>query len=188
MIRLATPADAAGVHAIYAPVVRDTAISFEYEEPSVEEMARRISHVLESGYPWLIADVDGEVGGYAYGSPFRARKAYDWTSEVSVYVHPGHHRRGLGRALYGKLLHVLGLQGYRSAYGVATAPNPSSEGLHRAMGFELVGRFPRVGHKLGAWHDVVCWHIELGSGDGPPGVIRRLGEVIGEVGLGIPGS
>jgi len=187
-IRLATSADAPGVHAIYAPVVRDTAISFEYEEPTMEEMGRRISHVLGSGYPWLIADVGGEVGGYAYGSSFRTRKAYDWTTEVSVYVHPEHHRRGLGRALYAKLLRILELQGYRSAYGVATAPNASSEGLHRAMGFELVGRFPRVGFKFGTWHDVICWHIELGPGDGMPGAIRPLDEVLAEVGLGAPAA
>jgi L-amino acid N-acyltransferase YncA len=183
-IRLARPTDAGGVHAIYAPVVRDTAISFEYEEPSVAEMARRISGVLSSGYPWIVSDDAGEIAGYAYASSFRTRRAYDWTTEVSVYVHPDHHRRGLGRALYAKLFEILTLQGYRSAYGVATAPNAGSEGLHRAMGFELVGRFPRVGFKFDRWHDVICWHRALGPEDDRPGEIRSLSEVLGEAGLG----
>lgn len=166
------------MRAIYGPIVRDTAISFEYEEPTSEEMARRITNVLTSGYPWLIAAADGEIAGYAYASSFRTRRAYDWTAEVSVYVSPTHHRRGLGRALYGKLLTILEQQGYRSAYGVATAPNPSSEGLHRAMGFEVVGRFPRVGFKFGEWHDVICWHIALGAQARDPGPVRLLSDVL----------
>jgi len=183
-LRLARPDDAPGVRAIYAPVVRDTAISFEYEEPSVEEMARRIAGVLASGYPWIVQDDGGEIAGYAYASAFRTRRAYDWTTEVSVYVHPAHHRRGVGRRVYSKLFEVLTLQGYRSAYGVATAPNPGSEGLHEAMGFELVGRFPRVGFKFGRWHDVICWHLALGPADDDPGPIRPLDAVLGEAGLG----
>lgn len=134
-LRLATPGDAAGVRAIYAPVVRDTAISFEFEEPSIEEMARRIGGAFAAGYPWIVSESEGVIGGYAYASAFRTRRAYDWTTEVSVYVHPDQHRRGVGRELYAKLFEILTLQGYRSAYGVATAPNEGSEGLHRAMGF-----------------------------------------------------
>lgn len=183
LIRLAGPADATGVHAIYAPVVRDTAVSFEYEEPSVEEMARRITGVLASGYPWIVWQDGSDIAGYAYGSAFRTRRAYDWTTEVSVYVDPDHHRRGVGRSLYAKLFEILTLQGYRSAYGVATAPNPGSEGLHEAMGFELVGRFPRVGFKFGRWHDVICWHLALGPRDDEPRTIRRVDEVLGEAGL-----
>ena len=183
-LRLATPDDAAGVHAIYAPVVRETAISFEYDEPTVDEMARRIATVLASGFPWIVAEVAGAVGGYAYASAFRTRRAYDWTTEVSVYVRPDQHRRGLGRTLYAKLFEILTLQGYRSAYGVATAPNPGSEGLHEAMGFELVGRFPRVGFKFGRWHDVICWHLALGPRDDEPGTIRSVDEVLGDAGLG----
>lgn len=182
-MRLAAPTDAAGVLSIYAPVVRDTAISFEYEEPSLEEMARRIVGVDASGYPWIVQERGGEIAGYAYASSFRTRRAYDWTTEVSVYVHPDHQRRGVGRALYAKLFEILTVQGYRSAYGVATAPNAGSEGLHEAMGFELVGRFPRVGFKFGRWHDVICWHLALGARDDGPGVIRPVAEVLGEVGL-----
>lgn len=179
-IRLATADDAPAVHAIYAPIVRDTAISFEWGAPTIEEMAARIDKVLADGFPWLVAEADGEVGGYAYASRFRSRAAYDWTAEVSVYVDGRRHRRGIGRAVYGRLLRVLEAQGFRSAYGVATASNPGSEALHRSLGFEQVGSFPRVGFKFGAWHDVVVWRIALGPEDGAPDPIRPLSDVMRE--------
>jgi L-amino acid N-acyltransferase YncA len=182
-IRLATPRDAGAVQAIYAPIVRDTAISFEYEAPTVEEMLRRMEAVSAAGYPWLVADASGEVVGYAYGSAFRTREAYDWTTEVSVYLHAEHARMGIGRAIYARLLRVLELQGYKSAYGVATAPNPSSEALHRALGFEQVGYLARVGFKFREWHDVICWHIGLGPAGEAPGAIRPVRGVLDEAGV-----
>jgi L-amino acid N-acyltransferase YncA len=177
-IRLATPDDAPAVHAIYAPFVRDTAISFEYEVPAVEEIRARMERVLADGFPWLVAESESTVDGYAYASAFRTRKAYQWSVETSIYIHPQRHRRGLGRALYGRLLELLELQGYRSAYGGATAPNPASEGLHRSMGFERVGYQPRVGYKLGAWHDVVWWRKALGPEGEPPGQILTVAQVL----------
>ncbi|MGD2045315.1 MAG: GNAT family N-acetyltransferase [Gemmatimonadota bacterium] len=182
-LRLATAADAPAVRDIYAPSVRDTAISFEYDVPTVEEMGRRMEAVRSAGYPWLVAKTAGQVSGYAYASAFRDRKAYDWTTEVSVYVHADHARRGIGRTIYGTLLRVLELQGFRSAYGVATAPNPASEALHGALGFERVGYFPRVGFKFDVWHDVICWHIGLGSEGGSPGEIRPVAEVLEAAGV-----
>lgn len=177
-IRLATPDDAPAVHAIYAPVVRDTAISFEYEVPSVGEMRARIERVLASGFPWLVAESEDALSGYAYASALRPRKAYQWAAEASVYIHPEYQRRGVGRALYARLLRLLELQGYRSAYGVATAPNPASEALHLAAGFEQVSYLPRVGYKLGAWHDVVWWRKALGPEDAPPGEILPVAQVL----------
>lgn len=182
-MRLASALDAHAVLEIYAPIVRDTAISFEYDVPTAGEIARRIDDVAGAGYPWLVAESAGRVVGYAYGSAFRSRKAYDWATEVSVYVHPDQAGKGVGSSLYGKLLRILELQGFRSAYGVATAPNPASEGLHRALGFEQVGRFPRIGFKLGAWHDVVCWHIALGREDDAPGAIRPVRDVLEAAGV-----
>jgi L-amino acid N-acyltransferase YncA len=179
-IRLATPDDAQGVQAIYAPFVRDTPISFEYDEPTIADMRGRIERVLADGYPWLVAESEGAVGGYAYASAFRTRKAYAWSCETSIYIHPEHHRRGVGRALYARLLRLLELQGYRSAYGGATAPNPASEGLHLAMGFEQVGYLPRVGFKDGKWHDVIWWRVDLGPQDAPAGRIRPVREVLAE--------
>lgn len=177
-IRPATPDDAAAVHRIYAPIVEETAISFEYEVPSESEIRRRIEHVLTEGFPWLVAATEDGIVGYAYGSRFRTRRAYDWAAEVSVYVDADARGRGVGRRLYERLMRILELQGFRSAYGVATAGNPSSEALHRALGFAEVGRLPRVGYKLGAWHDVIYWHLGLGSPDRAPTEIRRAEEVL----------
>lgn len=183
MVRLATVADAEEILAIYGPVVRDTAISFEWDVPPVTEIAARIRKTLDDGYPWLVYEEDGAVAGYAYGSRFRNRTAYDWTVEVSVYVRAECRGRGVGRRLYERLLGVLEELGFRTAIGVATAPNPGSEALHAALGFSQVGRLPKVGHKAGAWHDVVCWSKSLepeslGSDDAPPTALRRVQDVL----------
>lgn len=180
-IRPATPDDAAAILAIYRPVVQETAISLEWAVPTLMEVQGRISTVLADGFPWLVAADDGDVIAYAYASRFRSRTAYDWTAEVSVYVSEDRQRRGTGRAIYGRLLRVLGLQGFHSAYGFATAPNPGSEKLHRSLGFTEVGRFSRVGYKFDKWHDVICWYKPLRHGSGIPGTIRPLSEALAEV-------
>ena len=117
VIRLADEGDAAAVLAIYAPYVRDTAISFEAEPPAAEEMGRRIRSVLEQA-PWLVCERDGEVIAYAYAARFHARAAYQWIVEVTVYVHRAHQRTGVGRALYVALLEALRLQGFRAVVGI----------------------------------------------------------------------
>ena len=159
-IRLATPADGAAVAAIYAPVVRDTAISFEVDPPDAREMAARIATTLPAR-PWLVAEADGRVVGYAYAGAHRARAAYDWSVEPSVYLAEGARGRGLGRALYTALFAVLRAQGFASAYAGATLPNDASVGLHRAMGFETVGVYRRAGFKHGRWHDVWWGGLDL---------------------------
>lgn len=159
-VRLATEDDAEAVQSIYAPIVRDTAISFETEPPSVAEIRQRIVSTLER-LPWIVYDSNGRVRGYAYASPFRARAAYQWSVEVSVYVEPGSHRSGVGRALYVSLLERLRDQGYFNAYAGMTLPNPASAGLHRALGFEPVGVFRNAGFKFGAWHDVGWYQLSL---------------------------
>ncbi|MFU0819643.1 MAG: hypothetical protein ACFWT3_01005 [Pseudomonas lundensis] len=106
-VRVATPADASDIQAIYAPMVLDTVISFELTPPTVDEMAARIAATLPT-YPYLVAEMDGKVVGYAYASQHRAREAYRWSVDVTVYVDPSVHRKGVGRALYQQLLPVLG--------------------------------------------------------------------------------
>lgn len=175
-IRLATPDDAAQIQAIYAPVVRETAISFEWEPPSVEEMRRRVESTLAKGYPWLVLDHSGEILGYAYGSTHRERVAYRWSAEVSVYIHPAWHRRGIGRALYASLFEVLRLQGFRNAFAGATQPNPGSVALHEAMGFQEIGLFRRIGYKFGKWHDVRWWGLALGEHPAEPPLPLSLDE------------
>lgn len=153
MIRLATPADAAAMAALYAPCVTDTAISFELVPPSADEMAARVARTLPR-WPWLVREEGGELLGYAYAGPFAERPCYRWSVTTSVYVHPGHHRRGIGRGLYAALLGLLAEQGFRSAYAGITLPNEASMHLHRSMGFTPVGVYHDAGHKLGRWHDV----------------------------------
>jgi phosphinothricin acetyltransferase len=158
-VRAATPADAAGCAAIYAPYVRETAISFELEPPSAEEIAARI----DAAHAWLVAEEDARVIGYAYAGPFQARPAYARTCEVTVYVDRDRTGRGVGRVLYAELLARLQERGFRVAVAIIALPNAASEALHRASGFELVGVLRGVGFKHGAWHDVAYLQRTLGS-------------------------
>src|SRR5438045_3568564 len=138
MIRLARAADGARVAEIYSPAVTERATSFELEAPDATEMSQRIVACLER-MPWLVAEDDGNVVGYAYASPHRTRLAYQWSVEVSAYVDERAQRRGVGRGLYEALFRVLVLQGFRNAYAGITLPNAASEGLHRRLSFTQHG-------------------------------------------------
>jgi len=163
-LRLASPADGAAVAALYAPYVRDTSITFEYEVPDGAEFGRRIETVLKLA-PWLLAVESGPGGetllGYAYGGTWRTRVAYRWVVETAVYVDKRQHRRGIGRALYGALLDLLRLQGFCRALGGITIPNPESIALHEKLGFTHVGTYPKCGFKYGTWWDVGFWDVGL---------------------------
>jgi len=165
-IRDATAADAAACGAIYAHYVEHTTATFEEVAPSAEVMAARIASAQER-HAWLVAERDGVVVGYAYGGPFKARSAYRWSCEVSVYLDPSARGAGLGRTLYAVLLARLEALGMRMACGGVTLPNDPSEALHRALGFEPVGTYRRIGWKHDAWRDVRWFQKPLG-GDGPP--------------------
>lgn len=164
-IRMAVVDDAAAMLDIYAPVVRASAISFEYEPPTLGEFADRVRAIGET-HPWLVYD-DGGVAGYAYATTWRARAAYAWTAETTVYVRADRHRRGVGRALYRSLLACLELAGHRLAIGGITLPNAASVGLHEACGFTLAGVHRACGQKLGGWHDVAFYERPLGPRDAP---------------------
>ncbi|HDS1679003.1 TPA: N-acetyltransferase [Pseudomonas putida] len=161
-IRIASSEDAVAIQAIYAPIVLHTAISFEEVAPSEEEMRQRIETTLHT-YPYLVALQDGRVVGYAYASQHRARAAYRWAVDVTVYVAEGQRRSGIGRQLYDVLLPVLKQLGYRSAYAGISLPNQGSVGLHERLGFQHIGTFPQVGFKLNAWHDVGYWRFDFGD-------------------------
>jgi phosphinothricin acetyltransferase len=152
--------DAAAVAAIYAPYVTETSISFEETAPSTEEMAARIAK-CQTRWQWLVGEVDGVVVGYAYGSQHRERHAYRWSVEVSAYVDPQQHRKGIGRVLYEALLPELADKGFCNAYAGITMPNEPSVKLHTAMGFTSIGIFRSVGWKFGRWHDVAWFQREL---------------------------
>jgi phosphinothricin acetyltransferase len=168
-VRDATPADAEACAAIYAPYVSETAISFETEPPTAAQMADRIAATLRT-HAWVVLEDDGHVVGYAYGSQHKERAAYRWSCEVSVYLEQGRRRRGAGRALYEALFDRLAARGYRTLVAGMTLPNPASEGLHRALGFEPIGVSRRIGWKHGAWRDVAWVQRPIGpdDADAPP--------------------
>ena len=159
--------DAAACAAIYAPSVTHGVASLEQAAPDATELGRRIDQVT-AGYPWLVAELDGVVAGYAYASQHRARASYRWSADVTVYVSGTDHRRGVGRALYGRLFERLTEQGYYEACAGITLPNDASVGLHESLGFCPVGVYRNIAFKFGAWRDVGWWQKTLR--DHPPGV------------------
>jgi L-amino acid N-acyltransferase YncA len=163
MIRDVDPAhDAGACAAVYAPFVRETVISFEEQPPDEREFAARIERTTRT-HPWLVAEVDGELAAYAYARPHRDRAAYRWAADVAVYVSRPHHRRGVGRALYGALMPLLARQGLLVACAGVTLPNDASVGLHESFGFTPVGVYRGIGWKAGAWWDVGWWQLRLAS-------------------------
>jgi L-amino acid N-acyltransferase YncA len=160
-LRLATADDAAAIASIYAPYVTGSAISFETDAPDEAEMGARIAAGGDL-YPWLVAtDRTGELLGYAYACAFRARRAYRFSVEATVYVAQGAHGQGIGRSLYAALLPLLEAQGFTQAIAAISLPNPASIRLHEAVGFEPAGAYRDVGWKLGDWRSVGPWQRSL---------------------------
>jgi L-amino acid N-acyltransferase YncA len=168
-IRSANPErDSAACAAIYAPHVEASPTSFEAEAPGPEEMAERIERIGAT-HPWLVAERNGEVAGFAYACEHRSRAAYRWAVDVSVYVGEADRRRGLGKDLYEELLRRLRAQRFRVACAGVTLPNEASVGLHEGLGFVAVGVYRRIGWKQGAWRDVGWWQLDLSpDADDPP--------------------
>ncbi len=172
-IRSARGEDAEGILAIYAPIVRETFISFEVVPPTIEQMRERIEGTLVK-FPWLVCEEEEHILGYAYASRHRERAAYQWSADVSVYVAAECRGQGLGRALYTPLLQILTDLGYYSALAGIVLPNPASVGLHEAMGFRPVAVYHNIGYKLGAWHDTGWWQCKLREYEGQPEEPRRM--------------
>ena len=159
-IRFTKLIDAPAILAIYAPYVMNSAITFEYTVPSVSEFSERIQ-IIQQQFPFLVAEEDGQLLGYAYASRHRDRIAYQWAVETSVYIHPHGQRKGLARALYTKLFELLRRQGYYTACAGITKPNLQSETFHCVMGFESIGLYSNVGYKMGEWHSVEWFQLAL---------------------------
>lgn len=152
--------DAGACAAIYAPYVLSSPVSFEELAPDESEMADRISG-LAITHPWLVAEQEGSLTGYAYACSHRARPAYRWSTDVSVYVDEGSWRQGVGHHLYEALLERLRGQGFRIACAGITLPNEASVALHEGFGFVGVGVYRNIGWKDGAWRDVGWWQLDL---------------------------
>ena len=164
-IRAAAAADIPAITAIYDHAVRHGTASFELEPPDAPEMMRRFATLADAGYPYLVAEADGGIAGYAYAGPFRPRPAYRWSVEDSVYVSAHMHRRGIGAALLGRLIVAAEQRGYRQMVAVIgdSAQTPSIA-LHRAAGFRPIGTIENVGFKFGRWLDTVLMQRALGPG------------------------
>ena len=158
--------DAERISSIYRPVVTDTAVSFEEQPPGSDEVVRRM--VAQPRLPWLAAEVEGRVAGYAYASQHRKRSAYRWCADSSVYVDRDYQGQGIGRLLYGRLVDEVRDLGYVSLFAGIAVPNPVSVRLHEGLGFRAIGMFPAVGFKMGKWHDVGWWHKPLADPPVPP--------------------
>lgn len=184
-IRAATPADADPLLSIYAHYVESTAITFEYDVPSLAEFQQRVETTL-ARYPYLVVEEDGVIQGYAYAGPFKNRAAYDWACEVSIYLAPDAQGRGLGRTLYEALENALRQMGVLNLYACIAYPQAEDEYLtrrsaqfHAHLGYELVGTFHRCGQKFGRWYDMIWMEKLLGGHqpDQPP--IRPYPQVCG---------
>lgn len=182
-IRVATPQDAAALCAIYAPYVEKTAVTFEYETPTVLEFEERIRRILPR-YPWLVAEQNGEIVGYAYASPFHARPAYGWAVETSIYVKMGVTKAGVGKALYGALEKALSLQNILNLNACIAYPekedrylDKNSVQFHAHLGYRLVGEFHQCGYKFGNWYNMVWMEKLPGAHESNPPAVRTFEEI-----------
>ena len=174
LIRLANEEDAAGIAEVYRPYVEGSRISFEERAPDAADMARRIVGERPGYYPWLVADEDGRILGFASSSPFRTRPAYRWSVETGIYLAPDACGRGLGKSLLAELTGLLQRQGYVAAIGAIALPNDPSVRLHEALGFKAAGTYRGTGFKMGTWIDVGLWQKDLAPRTASPAEPRPL--------------
>lgn len=188
-IRIASEKDAEKLLNIYAPYVEHTAITFEYDVPTVTEFAKRVKEVLEK-YPYLAAELDGEILGYAYAGPFHARPAYDWAVETSIYVDQSKKRMGIGKLLHNALESVLREQGILNMNACIAYPetedeylNKNSVEFHDHLGYRWVGEFRQCGYKFDRWYNMVWMEKHIGQhvyGQQAPERFDRIREKIKE--------
>ena len=169
IIRPVQLSDAETIRTIYQPYVTETAITFEVDVPTVQEFERRITKTLTQ-FPYLVAEVDGKVVGYAYASTYYARAAYDWTAELSIYVAKESLGQGIGSALYTALEEELEARGYLRFLACIAVPNEASISMHEKRGYVQVAHFPKIGYKFNKWHDIVWMQKNL---NGPVSTLKE---------------
>lgn len=175
-IRFATEKDAEAILRIYAPYIEKTAITFEYEVPSLSEFSERISEIQKK-YPWIVYEENGKILGYAYGGPEYTRAAYQWTVEVSVYVDENEKGKGIGTALYEKVLDILKKQNFCLCYALINEDNEASLRMHEKYGFRPIGTRKNCGYKFEKWHSVVFLEKQLNEPSVPPKDVIPIGEL-----------
>lgn len=176
IIRLATEDDSEALLNIYGDYIKNTSITFETEVPLPEVFRNRIAEVLEM-FPWLVCEINGQVVGYAYASKHRVRAAYQWSVDVSVYIHPDFHGKHIATALYTALFQLLKLQGFYSVYAGVCLKNIKSTMFHQSFGFQPIGIYHNVGYKLGEWHDVQWNELSLMDYNKPPMKPKTIFEI-----------
>lgn len=182
IIRSAVPADAKELLNIYAPYVTDTAITFEYEIPSLQEFEERIRTTLAK-FPYLAAEQNGKLIGYAYASPFKQRAAYSRAVETSIYVKLEEKGKGIGRLLYEMLEAVLARQNVLNLNACIAYPNPESIGFHEHLGYRTIAHFTQCGFKLGKWYDMIWMEKMLGEHTEEPAAFLPFPEIRTQTGL-----
>lgn len=175
-IRLATEPDCRDMLDIYAPFVKNTAVSFEYTVPSIDEFRCRLEEIQRK-YPWIVCEIDNRIVGYAYASPFNKRAAYDWSADYSIYVNPDCHGMKIGTALYSCLTELLKLQGFYNAFAGVASSNKISESFHKAFGFIPVGIYHNAGYKFNNWYDVQWFEYKIADTKNPPDKIKTINEI-----------
>ena len=175
-IRFAPEKDAEAILRIYAPYIEKTAITFEYEVPSLSEFSERISEIQRK-YPWIVYEENGKILGYAYGGPEYTRAAYQWTVEVSVYVDENEKGKGIGTALYEKVLDILKKQNFCLCYALINEDNEASLRMHKKYGFRPIGTRKNCGYKFEKWHSVVFLEKQLNEPSVPPKDVIPIGEL-----------
>ncbi|WP_027398958.1 GNAT family N-acetyltransferase [Anaerovorax odorimutans] len=176
IIRFVKETDTAEILSIYKPYIIETAITFECEIPSLNEFAERIKGI-SFDYPYIVCLIDNKIIGYAYAHRQMERDAYQWNSELSVYIDKNHLRCGIGKVLYNSLIEILQLQNICNIYGGVTVPNENSEKLHEHLGFEKLGTYHNTGYKCGVWHDVAWFEKKIGRNDPKPAPFASIREI-----------
>ena len=177
MVRFATAADIPAILAIYAPYVKNTAISFEYSIPTLAEFSARFQQITEQ-FPWLVWEEDGKISGYAYAAAPFERAAFGWCAEPSIYLLPQAQGKGIGRKLYEALEKLLKIQGYRTLYAIVTTDNTPSIAFHKALGYRHLADFPNCGFKLDRWHGITWLEKPLFSVDFPTDSPKPISKIV----------
>ena len=175
-IRLVKPADYAAILNIYSPYVTSTAVTFEYDVPSLSDFSERIKNIC-SHYPCLVCEANGEIIGYCYSGIHRVKTAYQWSTECTIYIAQAYHRKGIAKELYKTLFAILKLQGFVNVYAGVSVPNEQSEKFHIKSGFTEIGLFEKIGYKLGQWHNLKFFQLILNEHSANPLPPVSIGEV-----------
>ena len=175
-IRIADKNDCKDILRIYEFYVLNTAITFEYEVPSLSEMENRMKNI-QLKYPYLVAEIENKVVGYAYASDFRYKAAYQWSPESTIYLDKEFHGKGIGKKLYQKLFEVLKLQGYYNVFGGVALPNESSIALHQHLGFKEIGVYENIGYKFDKWHSTKWFQLVLKPHEINPASPKNISEI-----------